>query len=268
MDKENKETKLYQILMLLSKNKIDPEKIKEDLKDLYDIKDGEASYRHLYSDVFSKIVMIDEKSNSKDVGDEEYSLASLNDNLKNLYKSMESDQEGISDKNILKDNKALLKSVKKLYDHVALDIARLDYLTKVTQETRDEILKSATKIFQAKKDLKNNIDDTNQKIEKVKSDLKNHRFDVMGITTLVLTAFTMVSVNLTVFSGVVSNNIPLNKIILLFSLLNAIIISSVFCIYSIIRKVHGDINALILYIIIFLDIVFIGCLGCYGFSKL
>lgn len=151
--------------------------------------------------------------------------------------------------------------MRKLYDHVALDIARLDYLTKVTQKTRDEICDS-------KKDIEQNVECSNEKIEKIINDLKNHRFDVMGITTLVLTAFTMVSVNLTVFSGVVSRDIPLNKIILLFGLLNVTIISSVFCIYSIIRKIHGDIQDYKLYITMIVDVVLIAGIGCLGFLFL
>ena len=106
------------------------------LENLYYAPEGKTAFRHFYSDIFSVLSQIKN-------GDISGSVEILGQNLYQLrkgYDPQNKDQNGN-----LKD---ISKSITKLYDHVSLDIARINYSDagdwKVSQEeslqqTREKI---------------------------------------------------------------------------------------------------------------------------------
>lgn len=88
------------------------------LEELYYAPDNEKKFRHFYSDIFSVLTQIND-------GDEQGSIDVLGQNMNILlcgYQAKNSDDEGkltdISDQ------------IRKLYDHISLDIARIKYSEK------------------------------------------------------------------------------------------------------------------------------------------
>lgn len=88
------------------------------LEELYYAPDNEKRFRHFYSDIFSALTQIND-------GDDQGSIDVLGQNMNILlcgYQAKNSDDEGklidISDQ------------IRKLYDHISLDIARIKYSEK------------------------------------------------------------------------------------------------------------------------------------------
>ncbi|MEX5285840.1 hypothetical protein QCO44_09375 [Selenomonas sputigena] len=78
-------------------------------------------FRHLYSDVFGIITGIDR--------DSAHDLSILSRNINALYKqAIENNKDG----GLVEDT--LCKKIAKLYDHVNLDIARIDYTRRIADE--------------------------------------------------------------------------------------------------------------------------------------
>lgn len=248
---EKNDIKLQRILRNLSKDSIaNNDKFREGIiKGLKEIYNSEDNYRHSYSKCFDTVAKLYEQDPEN--------VSNLTQNLKLLL-----------DSEVIFNNPGLHKKIMKLSDHISLDYNRLTFFNEYSHSVKNSIENSEQMLEENMADIRDDIDQVSNDMERVSYDMKNHKFDVMGITTLVLTAFTVVSVNLTVFAGVISSNVPLNKIILLFGLMNAMIISSIFCLYSIIRKIHGDIENHQLYLTIFLNIIFICVIGYFGFQAL
>lgn len=123
-DLNEKRQEFRQILLELS---TDQEILKEPkkrsgfylrLEELYYAPDNEKRFRHFYSDIFSALTQIND-------GDDQGSIDVLGQNMNILlcgYQAKNSDDEGklidISDQ------------IRKLYDHISLDIARIKYSEK------------------------------------------------------------------------------------------------------------------------------------------
>lgn len=123
-DLNKKRQEFRQILLELS---ADQEILKEPkkrssfylrLEELYYAPDNEKKFRHFYSDIFSVLTQIND-------GDDQGSIDVLGQNMNILlcgYQAKNSDDEGkltdISDQ------------IRKLYDHISLDIARIKYSEK------------------------------------------------------------------------------------------------------------------------------------------
>lgn len=123
-DLNEKRQEFRQILLELS---ADQEILKEPkkrssfylrLEELYYAPDNEKRFRHFYSDIFSALTQIND-------GDDQGSIDVLGQNMNILlcgYQAKNSDDEGklidISDQ------------IRKLYDHISLDIARIKYSEK------------------------------------------------------------------------------------------------------------------------------------------
>lgn len=123
-DLNKKRQEFRQILLELS---ADQEILKEPkkrssfylrLEELYYASDNEKKFRHFYSDIFSVLTQIND-------GDDQGSIDVLGQNMNILlcgYQAKNSDDEGkltdISDQ------------IRKLYDHISLDIARIKYSEK------------------------------------------------------------------------------------------------------------------------------------------
>lgn len=126
-------------------------------------------------------------------------------------------------------------NIDKLVDHLRLEQSRLDYLDKKNEFVSNE----------AKKEIKK----LEEKSEVFNEEIKNNKFDVIALTTLVFTAFTLISSNVSILAGLINAElVNLWNIILTICVVNLVIILSVFLIYTIIRKIHGDIGSKTLYI--------------------
>lgn len=101
----------------------------ENLKGVY----SDSQFRHLYSEIFAIISSIDSSPDKN--------IHSLSTNLKALYKRC-------SGKDDLADD--FKTKVKKLYDHVNLDVARIEYTKKIS----DNITSKNTEIIQELQGLK------------------------------------------------------------------------------------------------------------------
>ena len=122
-----------------------------------------------------------------------------------------------------------------MVDHLRLEQSRLDYLDKKNEFVSNE----------AKKEIKK----LEEKSEVFNEEIKNNKFDVIALTTLVFTAFTLISSNVSILAGLINAElVNLWNIILTICVVNLVIILSVFLIYTIIRKIHGDIGSKTLYI--------------------
>lgn len=182
------------------------------------------------------------------------------------------------------DNEAVKKSLEKLIDHIELEKNRLNYSDLRYEETK-KLMKEVSKLKEiAKKldeidkevknfdtEIKNNINKIDKKVKNFDTEIKNNKFDLIALTTLIFTAFTMISLNATIITAIIQakTNYILGQIILAIIIVNAIVLSSVFLIYSIIRKIHGDIeNAELYRICIFIAFIYITAMLIVVKSKM
>ena len=152
------------------------------LEELYHCPDEEHEYRHFYSDIFFVLSLVKQ-------GDKEGSIEILGQNLLEIRK-------GYQAKN--KDSKGKLidisDSLKKLHDHVSLDIARFLY-----SDASDRRLEQTENISNLRKDvnsMQEKVDDI-AKVAKVASaarkkiqDLQKEYVAILGIFASIVLSFT------------------------------------------------------------------------------
>lgn len=108
------------------------EKVLENLQSLYS-----NGYRHLYSQIFAALVKIDSDSKS------DKDITYIAQNIQIVYEYCTY---------YVKDEKFLLK-VKKLYDHVNLDCARINYIKAIQDANNKKLLQLNQGIEEAQKNL-------------------------------------------------------------------------------------------------------------------
>lgn len=200
---------------------------------------------------------------------------------------------------------AISEKIEKLYDHIKLELLRknrsaednkksLNYIFKVMNKLQN-IEKDYDQLVEAMSELEGNVESTSsnaineientietvneisdkttelftnltEKIDKNEKDLLNNKFDLIALTTLVFTAFTVISINATLFASAMDNIKSLRKMVGLMATTNLIVVSTVFCIYQIIRKIHGEVKSNI-HLYISISIIFI-LLVCISFFAL
>lgn len=109
------------------------EKVLDRLRSLYD--DG---YRHLYSQIFAELVKIDSDSKS------DKDISFIAQNIQIVYEYCEY---------YAKDDEDFLLKIKKLYDHVNLDCARINYIKAIQDANNKKILQLNKGIEEAQKQL-------------------------------------------------------------------------------------------------------------------
>lgn len=141
-----------------------------------------------------------------------------------------------------KDN--LLKSISDAKDEISKISDEYEKIKENVQNTSqrmiNEINKANTKAFE----LDKSYDKIKEDMKKVDDELKTNKFDLIALTTLVFTAFTMVSLNVTVITGIISskNTYTLSQIIVSILIVNMMLMSVVYLIYMIIGRIHGKIE--------------------------
>ena len=153
------------------------------LEALYDAEPTEEGFRHYYSDIFA--ILVEVKSNP-DLGDINILGQNL-DALKRKYKV----------KNKAADGKRLIDvsgSIRKLYDHVNLDIARIAYSDATDKRAYGEsTLKNLQGEIPKAKEIQEDYENTEKKISEVESKLESSQREyiaILGIFAAVVLAFT------------------------------------------------------------------------------
>lgn len=135
------------------------------LEEIYYI-DGEKKFRHFYSDFFPLIIEINKNPDLGNVED-------LINNLKYLsehYQKINIDQNG----NLIDAEDEILK----LYDHINLDVARLNHFTRTLSKTESSL-----------NELKTSSDEAKEGIKKAINAERNY-ITILGIFASIVLAFT------------------------------------------------------------------------------
>lgn len=140
------------------------------LKSIYFDPDGNLVYRHYYSDIFGVASQIN-------MGIIDGNLETLSQNMEIMKTFCESIENQLP--------QGLLKSIKKLYDHVNLDAARLNYYTQLLSETNSKMVEVEEKIVEIK--CKDEFLDG--KIKEAANTQKNY-ITILGIFASIVLAFT------------------------------------------------------------------------------
>lgn len=153
MDSE-KVNLLYSILDDLSdgSKSFDDGYCEEVLKRLRLLYDG--GYRHLYSQIYARLVKIDSDCNS----DKDITFIAQNIQIIYEYCEKKCEDSEVNDRNFL------LK-VKKLYDHINLDCARIEYIKVIQDKNNAKILDLAKSIASSRNDLNILTNKLEEKIE-------------------------------------------------------------------------------------------------------
>lgn len=149
------------------------------LENLYHSPDKDKNYRHFYSDIFIVLTQIQQ-------GDKTGSIDILGENLKAIrmeYEPINTDDQG--------NRIDIQESLKKLHDHVSLDIARINYSDAADRKVKNEttISKIRSELNVLKTDVtatKANVDASFDKAES----LQKEYIAILGIFSSVVLTFT------------------------------------------------------------------------------
>lgn len=139
----------------------------------YDLDDPEE-FRHFYSDIFAVISQID---NESQLGNTEILNQNM-DIIRKGYKPTNRDE----DKGELID---ISKQIDKLYDHINLDIARLNYFKTIESRTKSDLMKvneTLNKVETSVTEMEDNI--------KKADDMQKQYITILGIFASIVLAFT------------------------------------------------------------------------------
>ena len=149
------------------------------LKQVYTVdQTGKSAYRHEYSRIFGKMKELKDSNPN--------CLEILGQNIGLVYEKIQKDPD---------INEEFFKCCLKLYDHINLEIARMNYVDNITREIQN----STSKLNQNIKEIKdtsdsitNEIEDTKQEAKKLRSKLdkaQQETITILGIFSAVVLAF-------------------------------------------------------------------------------
>ncbi len=209
------------------------------LESLYDAPSPEKRFRHFYTDIFSVLTQVQQNSDLGDIN----ILGQNLDVIRNGYKAQNKSDDGTRTIDVS-------DSIKKLYDHVNLDIARISYSDaadrKISGESSLENMQSQINIIQLELEkahsIKTDFDKTEKKIRKVKTKLENLQKEyitILGIFAAVVLAFTAGIA----FSTSVLNNIAqasIYRTVLISLIIGLILINILFGLFYYINFLVND----------------------------
>ena len=167
------------------------------LKNLYYDTNGKKVFRHFYSDILSVITQIQQTPNLGDIN----ILGQNLEILKSNYISNKTDMVDISNE------------INKLYDHVSLEIARVNYLNAADKRISGEeaINNLQTKVNRLSVKIDYEIDDLHTEYESVEEKLDNSQKEyiaILGIFSAVVLTFTGgIAFSTSVFNNIAQSNI-------------------------------------------------------------
>lgn len=150
-------------------------------------------------------------------------------------------------KEIVRNNDSIKNNINKLIDHLELEQLRLEYIGNEFANFNNKIEKTEEDFFKRVEENKKILE---EKTEEVENNLSNTKFDLIALTTLVFSAFTVIGTNVSIVTGILSSKITLDFSKFLMALLggNIIIVLSIYLIYLIIRRIHGKLKPFWFYV--------------------
>lgn len=196
------------------------------LENLYYLPKGEENYRHLYSDIFAALITIQRDSTKG--------------NIDILVQNLDLVWKGYQAQNIYQDGQLIdiSESIRKLYDHVSLDVARLRYSDSHREITDLGIQVSGlyTELEKAQKEQKA-LQDKADNLEGKLADTQKEYISILGIFSAVVLAFMSGSMfSSSVLESIASTNIY--RTIFIVDFLAFTVISLVYLLVAFILKIH------------------------------
>lgn len=248
------------------------------LEDIYWQEQDQDQYRHLYSDLFVIITQIDKSA--------QYDNEILSQNLLYVckhYRVKNKDNTGVSID--------ISKSLFKLYDHVNLDIARLNYSKACNFLQHEEIVKMTGQLKDTEKSINNQINDAivnikdeyqrdvskatqklhediNEQLRHVQDESSKMRAEyisILGIFASIVLAFVG---SLTYSTSVLSNihKASVYRIVILAALIGMVMIFILWLMMDFIKSIHGQNKRKYSYILLpeaFLFLIILGTVVLY-----
>lgn len=210
---EEKREKFKNLLLKLSSSQTELHSTKEKKKIYLELESiyvgNNESFRHFYSDIFSVISIID-----KQIDLEDFEVLSQNmDIIRKGYHPMNKDNNG----KIIN----IEKQINKLYDHINLEISRLNYSKQVEVGTQMQL----DNVSDALAEIERNIEHMEDAVEKA-DDIQKQYITILGIFASIVLAFTGgIAFSTSVLQNIAKASIyriSLISIILAFALTNLI----------------------------------------------
>lgn len=217
------------------------------LKQVYTVdQTGKSAYRHEYSRIFGKMKELKDSNPN--------CLEILGQNIGLVYEK------------ILKDpdiNEEFFKCCLKLYDHINLEIARMNYVDNITREIQN----STSKLNQNIKEIKdtsdsitNEIEDTKQEAKKLRSKLdkaQQETITILGIFSAVVLAFMGgMSFSSSVLESMYLSNVY--KVSFICLLIGLVLANLIYVLFTFIMHINKDRPFKWNRVIIVLDLILIG----------
>lgn len=238
---EQQRNEFRELLAYLSKSQevlqSEPERsrIFKRLETLYHTVDPKDTFRHYYSDIFSVLSSIQQ-------GDLPGSIDVLGQNLMEIRKDYRPANYDSNNKLIdISDN------IRKLYDHVSLDIARMGYTDTadrrlIQEDTIENIQSQINSIQKEVKEaakIKQEINEANQQIEKFEDRMKDTQKEyiaILGIFAAIVIAFTSgVAFSASVFENMYQSSIY--RVVLVTLLIGLVFINIIYGLFYYIDRV-------------------------------
>ena len=181
------------------------------------LSDG-TEFRHSYSDIFIILSSID---NKEDGG----SIDIVAENIYGLYQYA-----------ITKTNTVLSKKIQKLYDHVNLDVARINYVKAIDKR----YMVSGKKINVSLKDTEAKLNSTKEELDEYVEKVDNAQKEsitILGIFSAVILAFIG---GMTFTSSVLSNinSVSIYRLLMLSIIIGFVFINSVWILLDYIKHIN------------------------------
>lgn len=239
--------------MTLSTNK-DKSEVYLELERIYAKEDEIEDFRHFYSDIFAVLSLIDKDPS---LGNMEI-LSQNMDIVRKGYQAVNTDANG--------EIVNIEKQINKLYDHINLEIARMNYFKETEMRTENEMQKVSDTLKQVEDNVKQ-MEDTVEKAD----DMQKQYITILGIFASIVLAFTGgIAFSTSVLENIASASIyrtVLISLILAFILLNVIYILTRF-----VREIINKSNTKIVYpkymivLNVICGVLILGTIVCWVFD--
>ena len=217
------------------------------LKQVYTVdQTGKSAYRHEYSRIFGKMKELKDSNPN--------CLEILGQNIGLVYEKIQKDPD---------INEEFFKCCLKLYDHINLEIARMNYVDNITREIQN----STSKLNQNIKEIKDTsdsitkeIEDTKQEAKKLRSKLdkaQQETITILGIFSAVVLAFMGgMSFSSSVLESMYLSNVY--KVSFICLLIGLVLVNLIYVLFTFIMHINKDRPFKWNRVIIVLDLILIG----------
>ncbi len=218
------------------------------------------NFRHYYSDIFACLTMIE---NDSDIG-----------SLDVLIQNMAAIKNGYKPKNVDENGELIdiSREITKLYDHVNLDISRINYTNRATGQALSELARTQFMISKLKdkldeaerireesnEELHNESENLKNEINNSQKKMQNEYITILGIFASIVLAFTG---GMTFSSSVLENidKSSIYRIILVICLLGIVLFNVIWMLIKFLCDINDKATYSKKYVII-VDIALIACI--------